>query len=129
MNAVERGQALQALRKTAGLTQAAVGGEFGISKQAVAEWESGKSRPDVHRLRKLDELYAAGGRVLEVFDLQGDELSRLRASLDETRAAVALLARVVREELQLERDELRDAESLTATPDGPEDPEARPSTS
>lgn len=99
MDAVERGQALRALRDKAGLTQPQVGAEFGISKQAVGEWESGKSRPDVMKLRKLDSLYAAGGKVLELFDLEHDELSSLRAVVDAQTQVLRVLIRDARERL------------------------------
>lgn len=91
----QRGQKLRELREAAGLSQAQVGAEFGVSKQAVSEWENGKGRPDVHKLRKLDDLYAAGGRVLDAFDLGSSEVSQLRDEVARLAQAVDQIAHVL----------------------------------
>jgi transcriptional regulator with XRE-family HTH domain len=95
MDAVTTGRALQALRQSSGLTQQGVGAEFGISKQAVADWEAGKSRPDIRKLRKLDELYGAGGQVLALYDLGEGEVSQLRAEVARLARAVDQIADVL----------------------------------
>jgi len=94
---VQRGKKLKELREAAGLTQEEVGLEFSVRKQAVSEWENGKSRPDVLKLRKLDDLYGAGGRVLGVFDLGSAEVSQLRAEVAELRQAVRELQQHAKE--------------------------------
>src|SRR5690348_1051483 len=51
---------LRKARKKAGYTQSKVGDAFGISREAVALWESeGEkgTKPDIRKLRKLAELY------------------------------------------------------------------------
>ena len=95
----QTGKALRAMRVAAGLTQPQTAAEFGISKQAVSDWEAGRARPDVFKLRKLDRLYMAGGGVLELFGL-GDEqvaISRLGDRQDELRALVEVLSAQVAE--------------------------------
>lgn len=74
----DRGQALKAMREAAGLLQRQVGAEFDIDKAAVSSWESGRSRPDVKKLRRLDEMYGQPGAVLALFDLSphGDDEQR-----------------------------------------------------
>lgn len=66
---VERGQQLQALRKTAQLTQRSVAGFFEIDKGAVSEWERGKSRPTMDKLATLDSLYGGTGAVFALYDV------------------------------------------------------------
>lgn len=67
MTDMERGAAMQALRKNARLTQREVGAHFGIDKGAVSEWETGRSRPTVDKLAELDSLYGADGGVLRLY--------------------------------------------------------------
>lgn len=104
MTDVERGQQLAAMRNDAGLTQAQVGAAFGINKQAVSEWETGKSAPDRRRLMALDGLYRGGGRVLALYDVDlGAEFVTRAESADLTRTVLEL------------RDELKaDMRSLAA---------------
>lgn len=51
------GDNIQARRSARGLSQAALAEELGISRQSVAKWESGKSRPDLERMARLCELF------------------------------------------------------------------------
>ena len=51
------GDNIQARRSVRGLSQAALAEELGISRQSVAKWESGKSRPDLERMARLCELF------------------------------------------------------------------------
>lgn len=69
MNDVERGRRMKELREAADLTQPQVAAAFDISKQAVGEWESGKSAPDRRKLIRLDVLYRAGGEVLRIYNV------------------------------------------------------------
>lgn len=66
MDDVERGERLQALRKSASLTQKQVGDHFGIDKSAISEWERGLGRPTPDKIATLDRLYRAEGEVIEL---------------------------------------------------------------
>ena len=48
---------LSALRKLRGLSQEDVAELAGVSRQAVAKWESGESLPDIEKCRKLAEAF------------------------------------------------------------------------
>jgi transcriptional regulator with XRE-family HTH domain len=48
---------LARLRQAAGLTQRRVAQALGIKSPSVAQWESGRSRPDLERLPALARLY------------------------------------------------------------------------
>lgn len=52
------------LRKMAQMTQEDVAGKVGVTRQAIAKWESGESVPDL----------ATGKKLAEVFDVTLDEL-------------------------------------------------------
>ena len=47
---------LQILRKNKGLTQESLAARLGVSRQAVAKWESGQIYPDISNLIQLSEL-------------------------------------------------------------------------
>ncbi len=49
------GQRLRDSRKAAGLTQAALAGECGVSRAAVAQWEGDVTRPSLDHLQKVAE--------------------------------------------------------------------------
>lgn len=44
-------------RERAGLSQAAVAAELGVSPPAVCQWEKGKTSPKMPMLRKIAKLY------------------------------------------------------------------------
>ena len=48
---------LAALRKINQLTQEEVAERVGVSRQAVAKWESGETLPDIEKCRLLAEMY------------------------------------------------------------------------
>lgn len=48
---------LQVLRRERGLSQENLAESIGISRQAIAKWESGKSYPDVNNLIQLSDLF------------------------------------------------------------------------
>lgn len=48
---------LRAARRSAGLTQREVARRLGIAAASVAQWEIGRSRPDITRLALLAEIY------------------------------------------------------------------------
>lgn len=56
---MELGKAIKAARRAKKMSQEALGEKFGISKQAVTQWEKGKNMPDP---RKLPELF----RILDL---------------------------------------------------------------
>ena len=47
---------LQILRKNKGYTQEALAGKLGVSRQAVAKWESGQIYPDISNLIQISDL-------------------------------------------------------------------------
>ncbi len=51
------GMRIAALRRRAGLSQAALAGKLGISAQAVSKWESGRNLPDIDLFRELAWLF------------------------------------------------------------------------
>lgn len=52
------GENLLALRKMNRMTQEEVADRIGVSRQAVAKWESGESLPDIEKSRSLARLFA-----------------------------------------------------------------------
>ena len=57
MKDIEFGKFLYELRKENNLTQRYVAYELDITDKAVSKWESGESKPNVDKLRKLSVLY------------------------------------------------------------------------
>ena len=57
------GERIQEQRKAKGMSQEMVAGQLGVSRQAVAKWESGRSAPSAENLYRLAELLGttAGG--------------------------------------------------------------------
>ena len=51
------GERIKALRRRAGLSQEQVAEQVGVSRQAVAKWESGERAPDLNNCAALAELY------------------------------------------------------------------------
>lgn len=49
---------LKKARQSIGLTQAQVAEKLHISRQAVSQWETGKSYPDIENLRLLNSIYS-----------------------------------------------------------------------
>jgi transcriptional regulator with XRE-family HTH domain len=64
-------QRLARLRSTAGLTQRQVAAALGIKSPSVAQWESGRSRPDLTRLTALAALYKVSLQELCGTDFPG----------------------------------------------------------
>ena len=64
---------ITALRKTANLTQEALGGKLGVTGQAVSKWENGISDPSTSNLIALAKLY--GVSVEEILnEIKEDEI-------------------------------------------------------
>lgn len=59
---------LKRLRQQAGLKQEFVAFKLGVSQQAVAKWEAGKSKPTLQHLDKLAKLYGCSAKdIVEIF--------------------------------------------------------------
>ena len=50
-------ETLAMLRKSRGLTQEHLAEQLGVSRQAIARWESGETAPDVYILSDLSEIF------------------------------------------------------------------------
>jgi transcriptional regulator with XRE-family HTH domain len=57
MDAKEIGKNIKRLRKSLGLTQAALAQKLGVTYQAVSRWENGKNTPDLQVLLKIKDLF------------------------------------------------------------------------
>lgn len=51
------GENLLYLRKLAGVSQEEIAGRIGVSRQALAKWETGETVPDIEKCLKLAQLY------------------------------------------------------------------------
>ncbi|MCL1848201.1 MAG: XRE family transcriptional regulator [Clostridiales bacterium] len=58
------GQRIKALRQGLGLTQGALALRMGLTQQAIAKWEAGKSSPDYHMLVRLAQALDVGADML-----------------------------------------------------------------
>jgi transcriptional regulator with XRE-family HTH domain len=81
------GQLILTLRTSIGLTQAALGERLGVSRRAVAEWETGLSYPKAERLQQFitlcmpQKVFAAGREEEEIRALW--QAARQKVLLDE----------------------------------------------
>ena len=57
MNSIDYGNYLYKLRKENKLTQRFVAYQLDVSDKAVSKWETGKSKPDLEKLKLLSTLY------------------------------------------------------------------------
>ena len=57
MNDFDFGNRLCELRRSAGLTQAALAEKLGVTNKAVSKWENGRAKPTTDILRKLSALF------------------------------------------------------------------------
>ena len=62
------GKKLRCLRKKRGITQDGMGNFFGISRQAISSWESGKSLPDIDNLIALARFFNVSLDYLLILD-------------------------------------------------------------
>ncbi len=53
------GENLLHLRKLAGFSQEEIAGRVGVSRQALAKWETGETIPDVEKCLKLAQIYGS----------------------------------------------------------------------
>lgn len=79
---------LARLRQKTGLSQAKVARELGIAAPSVAQWETGRSRPDISRLNALAKLYG-----VDIQTLCGNDIPLPQPDPDRARL-VALVARL-----------------------------------
>ena len=54
---VNLGQRLKALRKQYNLTQKQVADKLGVVESCYANWEQGRTEPNIEMLRKLGEIF------------------------------------------------------------------------
>ncbi|NLZ57792.1 MAG: helix-turn-helix domain-containing protein, partial [Corynebacterium sp.] len=50
-------QRIKECRQRAGLTQSQLAAQMGVSRQAVAKWESGRGAPDIEHIRNLAKFF------------------------------------------------------------------------
>lgn len=68
------GNSLYQARKRKGLSQEAVAGRLGVSRQTVSKWETGETLPDIRQAKRLAALYGLSlDRLLE-FDADVQEI-------------------------------------------------------
>ncbi len=85
------GRRLQKAREVAGLTQAAVAGQLGIPRSAVAEFEAGRRNVTGLELDRLSRLYGrSASELLEADPLAADPVTTLLRSSQEIAADPAL---------------------------------------
>ena len=58
------GEKLVRLRREKGLSQEALAGEMGVSRQAVSRWEMGAAMPDSPNLLKLSRMFGVSADYL-----------------------------------------------------------------
>lgn len=63
-------RAIKTGRKNKGLTQEQLGEKFGVSKAAVAQWESGKNMPDPRKLAELMKVLGLDAQQIWGVDMQ-----------------------------------------------------------
>lgn len=57
MNQMETGRFIASLRKESGLTQQALGEEFGVTNKTISRWENGVYMPDIEMLKLLSQKF------------------------------------------------------------------------
>ena len=102
-------QRFKGLRKERGMTQADVAGRFGLTQQAVAKWEAGRSFPEPPVLTKLAEWFGVSADyLLGVEDVTPSPFAGVRV-VGTVRAGYDALA--VEEAVGTEPANVRDAEA------------------
>ena len=66
MKQIQRNEAVRALRKTIGLTQAEFAAMLGVSKDAVVSWETGRNELSVTFARRIALVTGVDGRALRL---------------------------------------------------------------
>lgn len=68
------GNSLYQARKRKGLSQEAVAGRLGVSRQTVSKWETGETLPDIRQAKRLAALYGLTLDQLLEFDADVQEI-------------------------------------------------------
>lgn len=84
------GDALRAMRESAGLSLAALGRRAGVSKQHLGNLENGHRPPTPDAARAVDKALGGGGVLIELAALEGVDSMRRRALLATIGAATGL---------------------------------------
>lgn len=84
-------QRLKDLREQHGYTQDALASELYVSRQAISQWENGKSSPDVDKLVALAQLYSISVDELLGADETTSSLDDLSSSPEERQHNSAIL--------------------------------------
>lgn len=77
------GNSLFRARKKAGLSQEAVAGRLGVSRQTISKWELDETLPDICQSKKLASLYHLTLDELIDFDLELKEIEQAIAHVSE----------------------------------------------
>lgn len=105
------GQRIAALRRGKGLSQEALGGEVGVSRQAISKWESDAAIPEIDKFIAMSKLFGVTvGALLGVEDFSVPDYGS--SALPEETDAAGLPA-----------DETPEAAPEQAEPDAETDPE------
>ena len=85
------GNAIRASRQARGMTQAELGERFGISKAAVAMWESGKNIPDQRKMAELTRVLDLDPAVaIGLHDDRRAHLLQIVPSFNSTSSGISL---------------------------------------
>ena len=76
------GGRLAAARELVGMTQAAVAAKFGVNKNTVSAWETGRGDPGIYTLRTLAKMYKVSADALLWEDAPSIEGMQLAAQYD-----------------------------------------------
>ena len=76
---MERKDNLSRLREQKGLTQQELAEELGVSRQAVSQWESGRTFPSMEKQLALSRLYGVSPEALYWEDTARGHLTNSRA--------------------------------------------------
>jgi transcriptional regulator with XRE-family HTH domain len=76
------GMRLKAARLNKQMSQTQVGQRFGVGKETVSAWETGRGDPGVYRLRELAKLYDVSADALLWENALSNEAMQLAAEFD-----------------------------------------------
>jgi transcriptional regulator with XRE-family HTH domain len=78
---------------------------LGVTNGAISQWETGRTAPRRTTARRMDDILAADGEILNAYGYAAgatrlDELSELRGRVDQLEVAVTALASQLRADLE-----------------------------